>query len=70
MPRSSARLTAMAALFTMALASCTSGGKKPAARTEAERDSIIANSAIPGAGAVKAARAAQDSARARAEAIE
>lgn len=62
------RLPAVTALVILALASCTSGGKKQPARTEAERDSILANSAIPGAGAVKAARATQDSARARAEA--
>lgn len=50
--------------------SCSSGQKTSTGRTERETDSVIGNSAIPGASGVKKAMAAQDSARARAAALD
>ncbi len=54
-------------LAAASLAACAPKGEAQATRTEAERDSILANSSLPGAGAVKKARATQDSAKARVE---
>jgi len=45
------------------LAGCA--GKKPPERTERERDSLIAQSRLPGAAGVKAALKVSDSAAAR-----
>ena len=55
-------------LATAVIAGCAPKGEAQPARSEAERDSILANSSLPGAGAVKKARETQDSAKARVEA--
>lgn len=47
---------------------CASGNKTSTGRTERERDSVIANSKVPGAPAVKKSMAAADSAAARVQA--
>jgi len=57
-------------MFVLAAAclSCNSGQKTSTGRTERETDSVIGQSAIPGASGVKKAMDSQDSARARAAA--
>jgi hypothetical protein len=57
-------------LATLALVACSSGQKVSTGRTERETDSVIGNSSIPGASGVKKAMAEQDSARARAAALD
>jgi len=49
---------------------CTTTHKTSTGRTERETDSVIGQSSIPGAGGVKKAMDSQDSARARAAAID
>jgi hypothetical protein len=55
---------------SVTLAACSSGQKTSTGRTERETDSVIGNSSIPGASGVKKAMAEQDSARARAAALD
>jgi len=50
-------------VLALMLAGCA--GKKPPERTERERDSLIAQSRLPGAAGVKAALKVSDSAAAR-----
>ena len=52
------------------LAGCSADHKTSTGRTERETDSVIGQSSIPGAGGVKKAMDSQDSARARAAAID
>ena len=52
-------------LVLLAAAACGGGDAAQADRTERERDSIIGQSALPGAQGVKGALNASDSARAR-----
>lgn len=52
-------------LLALLVAGCASGNKTSTGRTERERDSVIANSKVPGAPAVKKSMAAADSAAAR-----
>lgn len=54
----------------MLLAGCSADHKTSTGRTEREADSVIGQSSIPGAGGVKKAMDSQDSARARAAAID
>ena len=61
------RRFAFQVLAAASLAACAPKGEAHPARSEAERDSILANSSLPGAGAVKKARETQDSAKARVE---
>ena len=61
-PRDLARLMGVA-LLTFACSPDTSG--HPAARTQRERDSAIGASTLPGAGGVRGALRADDSAKAR-----
>lgn len=56
-------------VLLVALGACSSNESTPR-RTEAERDSVIAQSKVPGAAGVRGARAAGDSARARAAGAE
>jgi hypothetical protein len=58
------------ALLLVASACNTDTPKTSTGRTERETDSVIGQSKIPGAGGVTKAMAAQDSARARAAAID
>lgn len=53
------------ALLLLATAACGGGDAAQADRTERERDSIIGQSALPGAQGVQGALDASDSARAR-----
>ena len=55
---------------SMLLAGCSADHKTSTGRTERETDSVIGQSSIPGAGGVKKAMDSQDSARARAAAID
>ena len=59
----------VAAVLTL-LAGCSADHKTSTGRTEREADSVIGQSSIPGAGGVKKAMDSQDSARARAAAID
>jgi hypothetical protein len=64
---STRRIALAGALFTLSLAACAkdeSAEKKPAL-TQREKDSILGNSLIPGAKAVKRALVSADSAAAR-----
>jgi hypothetical protein len=63
------RLPWLSILLLPALA-CASGAKTSTGRTERETDSVIGQSQLPGAHGVKAAMDAQDSARARAAAVD
>ena len=63
-----ARLAVLAVL--MLTSSCSSTTKTSTGRTEREADSVIGQSSLPGAGGVKKAMDSQDSARARAAAID
>ncbi|HEY7682187.1 MAG TPA: hypothetical protein VH879_06055 [Gemmatimonadales bacterium] len=49
------------ALLSLALLACSSSTKASTGRTERETDSVIANSQVPGASAVKQALNAADS---------
>jgi hypothetical protein len=49
---------------------CSSTAKTSTGRTERETDSVIGQSSVPGAGGVKKAMAAQDTARAQAAAVD
>lgn len=63
-------LVAAAALAALALlaAGCGGGKDEPDSRlTPAQRDSVLSESALPGAGAVKGALDVADTARARAD---
>ena len=51
-------------VVVVTLASCGSS-PKPEAKTERERDSVLGESKLPGAGAIKKAEAARDSAASR-----
>lgn len=51
-------------------AACTSGQKTSTGRTEREADSVIGQSQVPGAQGVQKAMEAQDTARARAAAVD
>jgi hypothetical protein len=51
-------------------AACTATHKTSTGRTERDTDSVIGQSTIPGASGVRRAMASQDSARARAAAID
>jgi len=69
MSESSRGLLVLASLFLLA-AGCTVGSgedSRESALTQRERDSVLAESPIPGARAVKAVLTAADSANARAE---
>lgn len=61
-----------AALVLLAVAptACTSGQKTSTGRTEREADSVIGQSKLPGAQGVQKAMEAQDTARARAAALD
>ncbi len=63
------RLLGLAAL-SLGVLSCTSGTKASTGRTERETDSVIGQSAVPGATGVQKALDAQDSSRARAAGID
>lgn len=52
-------------LAVLLVAACASSDKPAAERTERERDSIIGQSALPGASGVEGALGASDSATAR-----
>ena len=52
-------------IFLCACAACSSSTKTSTGRSERETDSVIGQSAVPGAGGVKKALEAQDSSRAR-----
>ncbi len=52
------------------LVGCSADHKTSTGRTERETDSVIGQSSFPGAGGVKKAMDAQDTARARAAAID
>jgi hypothetical protein len=54
----------------LVLGACQSGGRAGAARTERERDSVIGQSKLPGAGGVRGALGVSDSARARNAALD
>lgn len=56
----------VAIAYLLACAACSSRTKTSTGRSERETDSVIAESAVPGAPVVKKALAAQDSSRARA----
>jgi hypothetical protein len=59
-------MTRFAAIaYLLACAACSSSTKTSTGRSERETDSVIAQSAVPGASVVKKALAAQDSSRAR-----
>lgn len=58
------------AAVLLACLSCDSGHKTSTGRTERETDSVIGQSKVPGASGVKKAMDSQDSARARAAAID
>lgn len=57
-------------LALLLLAGCSADHKASTGRTERETDSVIGRSSLPGAGGVKKAMDSQDSARARAAAID
>jgi len=57
-------------LLVLVCAGCASDHKTSTGRTERETDSVIGQSAIPGASGVKKAMDSQDSARARAAAVD
>jgi hypothetical protein len=57
-------------LLLLPTLACSSGAKSSTGRTEREADSVIGQSQLPGAHGVKAAMDAQDSARARAAAVD
>jgi hypothetical protein len=63
-------LSRLPVALLLACLACTSGQKTSTGRTERETDSVIGQSKVPGAGGVTKAMAAQDSARARAAAID
>jgi hypothetical protein len=71
---SAPRILALAAAFVcaFALASCSTSSGSSAKRelTERERDSTIGASVLPGAGVVKRAMSASDSAAARARSLD
>lgn len=58
------------ALLLLGLTSCSSTTKTSTGRTERETDSVIGQSAVPGASGVQKALDAQDSARARAAGLD
>ena len=57
-------------MLLLVLAACSSAQKTSTGRTERETDSVIGQSAVPGAPVVKKAMDTQDSARAAAAAID
>lgn len=57
-------------LLLLPALACSSGAKTSTGRTERETDSVIGQSQLPGAHGVKSAMDAQDSARARAAAVD
>lgn len=57
-------------LLAVLLTACTSGQKTSTGRTEREADSVIGQSQLPGAQGVQKAMEAQDTARARAAAVD
>ncbi len=57
-------------LLALLAAACSSGAKTSTGRTEREADSVIGQSQLPGASGVQKAMASQDSARARAAALD
>ena len=68
MPRRATTLILAMCSAVCLLASCGGDKDEPAsALSDAERDSVLSESALPGAGAVKGALAASDSAKVRAE---
>lgn len=66
----SPRLILRVAPLLLGLAACSGGPKTSTGRTERETDSVIGQSAVPGATGVKKALDAQDTSRARATAID
>jgi hypothetical protein len=56
--------------ITFIMAACRGSATAGAGRTERERDSVIGQSALPGARGVQRALGASDSARARSAAID
>jgi hypothetical protein len=56
--------------ITFVMGACRSSATAGAGRTERERDSVIGQSALPGARGVQRALGASDSARARSAAID
>jgi hypothetical protein len=56
--------------LAIAASACTTTHKTSTGRTERETDSVIGQSSIPGASAVRKAMAAQDTARAQAAAVD
>lgn len=62
-------MTKLTLTALLVLCACSTADPPPK-RTEAERDSVISQSQVPGAAGVRGARAAGDSARARAAAAE
>lgn len=57
-------------LASLSLLACSSSTKASTGRTERETDSVIGQSAVPGASGVQKALDTQDSARARAASID
>ena len=65
--RRAAAVTAALLAAGLVLGACGGKGETPASTlSKAQRDSVLAESALPGAGAVKGALGAADSAQARA----
>lgn len=57
-------------LLSLLATACTSGHKTSTGRTQREADSVIGQSKLPGAEGVQKAMSAQDTARARAAALD